>query len=92
MLSKCVHVQLLPAHYSCIILNKKILYIIVEDEFTFFAEGNPLVQDSTVTLRNQVDNYYNRSQITNGSILFNDIYEGLYEIYVDSQVCRPSSE
>ena len=60
------------------------LTIIVEDEFTFFAEGNPLVQDSIVTLRNQVHNYYNRSQITNGSILFNDIYEGLYEIYVDS--------
>ena len=61
------------------------LTVIVEDEFTFFAEGNPLVQDSTITMRNRIVDFYNKSQITNGSIIVENIYEGCMKYMLTAQ-------
>ena len=62
------------------------LTIIVEDEFTYFASGQPLVDDAVITLINNQRNI--RITMTterdNGSATFFDIYEDRYELLVEA--------
>ena len=62
------------------------LTVVVEDEYTYFAEGRPLVSDAQVRLLN-----YDRDiRITltteeeNGTVTFINIPEDRYELYVDA--------
>ena len=62
------------------------LTVIVEDEFTYFASGRPLVNDAAVTLIN----YQHGVRITltteagNGTVLFIDLHEDHYEMFVEA--------
>ena len=62
------------------------LTIVVEDEFTYFASGQLLVDNAVITLIN----YQRNIRITmtterdNGSATFFDIYEDRYEIYIEA--------
>ena len=62
------------------------LTIVVEDEFTYFASGQPLVDNAVITLIN----YQRNIRITltterdNGSATFFDIYEDRYEIFIEA--------
>ena len=62
------------------------LTIIVEDEFTYFASGQPLVDDAVITLINNQRNI--RITMTterdNGSATFFDIHEDHYELFVEA--------
>ena len=62
------------------------LTVVVEDEYTYFAAGRPLVDDATITLINYQRNI--RARLTtaaeNGSATFIDIYEDRYEMYVEA--------
>ena len=62
------------------------LTIIVEDEFTYFASGQPLVDNAVMTLINNQRNI--RITVTternNGSATFFDIYEDRYELFVEA--------
>ena len=62
------------------------LTVIVEDEFTYFASGEPLVTNAAITLIN-----YQRNIIVtmttdrnNGSATFLNIYEDRYEIFIEA--------
>ena len=61
------------------------LTIIVEDEFTYFASGQPLVDNAVITLIN----YQRNIRITmttnnNGIATFVNIYEDLYEMFIEA--------
>ena len=62
------------------------LTVIVEDEFTYFASGEPLVNDAAITLIN----YQRGIRITltteagNGTVTFINIYEDRYEMFVEA--------
>ena len=62
------------------------LTIVVEDEFTYFASGQPLVDNAVITLIN----YQRNIRITmtterdNGSATFFDIYEDRYEVFIEA--------
>ena len=62
------------------------LTIVVEDEFTYFASGQPLVYNAAITLIN----YQRNIRITmtterdNGSATFLDIYEDHYEVIIEA--------
>ena len=62
------------------------LTIVVEDEFTYFASGQPLVDNAVITLIN----YQRNVRITmtterdNGSATFFDIYEDRYEVFIEA--------
>ena len=62
------------------------LTIIVEDEFTYFASGQPLVDNAVITLINNQRNI--RITMTterdNGSATFYDIHEDRYELFVEA--------
>ena len=58
------------------------LLVIVEDEFTFYAPGQPLVNDSIVTLTNLVTNQQYIINPCNGSCYFGNISENVYKIQV----------
>ena len=62
------------------------LTIVVEDEFTYFASGQPLVDDAVITLINNQRNI--RITMTterdNGSATFFDIHEDRYELLVEA--------
>ena len=62
------------------------LTVIVEDEFTYFASGEPLVDDAVITLIN-----YQRdirismtTERNNGSATFLNIYEDRYELFIEA--------
>ena len=57
------------------------LTVVMEDEYTYFASGRPLVSDATVTLINYQRNL-RLSVSGNGSVEFADIYEDRYEMLV----------
>lgn len=59
------------------------LTILVEDEFTYYAEGNPRVADATVTVRNQQTGVQ-FTKLTNpeGVAFFEDITQGNYKLTV----------
>ena len=60
--------------------------VIVEDEYTYFASGQPLVNDATVT----IINYQRRlrlsqtTELDNGTVTFFNIFEDRYEMYVEA--------
>ena len=62
------------------------LTVIVEDEYTYFAAGQPLVDDATITLINYQRNL--RLRLTtaggNGTATFVNIHEDRYEMYVEA--------
>ena len=62
------------------------LTVIVEDEYTYFASGQPLVSNASVTLIN-----YQRgirisqtTELGNGMVTFTNIYEDRYEMVVEA--------
>ena len=68
---------------SDILLN---LTVIVEDEYTYFASGQPLVSNASITLIN-----YQRgiritqtTEIDNGKVTFINLYEDCYEMFVEA--------
>ena len=70
------------------------LTIVVEDEYTYFASGEPLVSDAVVTIINYQRDI--RSSLTteekNGSSLFIDIFEDRYEVFIEAPDHRPLHE
>ena len=62
------------------------LTVIVEDEYTYFAAGEPLVDDATITLINYQRNL--RLRLTtadgNGTATFVNIHEDRYEMYIQA--------
>ena len=60
--------------------------VIVEDEYTYFAEGRPLVDNAIVTLINYQRNIRARqsTEAGNGTTVFVDIYEDRYEMFVEA--------
>ena len=62
------------------------LTVIVEDEFTYFASGEPLVDNAVITLINYQRNI--RISMTterdNGSATFLNIYEDRYELFIEA--------
>ena len=62
------------------------LTVLVEDEYTYFAAGQPLVSNAVVTLIN----YQRNLRITrttdtgNGTTTFSDIHEDRYEMFVEA--------
>lgn len=62
------------------------LTVIVEDEYTYFAGGRPLVDDAMVTLtNNQRELRLSLStSIRNGSVEFTNIFEDRYEMFVEA--------
>ncbi len=61
--------------------------VVVEDEYTYFASGQPLVNNAAVTIIN-----YQRgikmtkgTDIDNGTITFENIYEDRYEMIVEAE-------
>ena len=67
------------------------LTIIVEDEYTYFASGEPLVSDAVVTIINYQRDI--RTTLTTeegrGSALFINIFEDRYELFVEAPNHRP---
>ena len=67
------------------------LTVTVEDEYTYFASGQPLVSNAAVTLIN----YQRGVRITqstqqdNGTVTFSDIHEDRYELFVEAPDHRP---
>ena len=76
---------------SDILMN---LTIVVEDEYTYFAEGEPLVSDATVTIINYQRDI--RTSLTTeerqGSALFTNIFEDRYEVFIEAPDHRPLHE
>ena len=62
------------------------LTVVVEDEFTYFASGEPLVDDAVITLINYQRNI--RISMTterdNGSATFLNIYEDRYKLFIEA--------
>ena len=67
------------------------LTVVVEDEYTYFATGQPLVGDAVVTLINYQRDI--RTTLTteerDGSALFANIYEDRYEVFIEAPDHRP---
>ena len=63
------------------------LTVVVEDEYTYFASGQPLVNNAEVT----IINYQRGIRITkgtdsnNGTVTFDNIHEDRYEMIVEAQ-------
>ena len=63
------------------------LTVVVEDEYTYFASGQPLVNNAEVT----IINYQCGVRITkgtdsnNGTVTFDNIHEDRYEMIVEAQ-------
>ena len=62
------------------------LTVIVEDEYTYFAAGQPLVNNAAVTLINNQHGLriMKATETGNGSVTFIDILEDRYEIFVEA--------
>ena len=62
------------------------LTIVVEDEYTYFAEGSPLVSDATITLTNAKQNFLltKSTSENNGSATFDNLLEDVYDIFVEA--------
>ena len=62
------------------------LTIVIEDEYTYFASGEPLVSDAVVTIINYQQNI--RTTVTTeervGSALFVNIFEDRYEVFIEA--------
>ena len=62
------------------------LTVVVEDEYTYFAEGRPLVDNAIVTILNYQRNIRmtNGTDSRNGSVIFYNIIEDRYELTVEA--------
>ena len=62
------------------------LTIVVEDEYTYFADGSPLVSDATITLTNTRQNLrlVKSTSENNGSATFDNLLEDVYDILVEA--------
>ena len=62
------------------------LTVVVEDEYTYFAEGRPLVDNAIVTILNYQRNIRmtNGTNSRNGSVIFYNIIEDRYELTVEA--------
>ena len=62
------------------------LTVVVEDEYTYFASDQPLVNDATVTLINYQRNLRiaQTTELDNGTVTFFNIFEDRYEMYVEA--------
>ena len=62
------------------------LTVIVEDEYTYFASGQPLVNDAAVTLVNYQRNIRitQTTESDNGTVTFFNIFEDRYEMFVEA--------
>jgi len=60
------------------------LTIIVEDEFTYFASGEPLVNDASITLINYQHDIRIILTAEAGMVIFTNIYEDHYEMSVEA--------
>ena len=62
------------------------LTVIVEDEYTYFASGQPLVNDATVTLINYQRNIRisQTTELDNGTVTFFNVFEDRYEMHVEA--------
>ena len=60
--------------------------VIVEDEYTYFASGRPLVDDAMVTIINHQRRLrlVQSTSTTNGTAEFPNIYEDRYEMFVEA--------
>ena len=80
-ISTTIPIRLIVA--SDVLMN---LTVIVEDEFTYFASGEPLVDDAVITLINYQRDI--RISMTtegdNGSATFLNIYEDRYELFIEA--------
>ncbi len=54
------------------------------DEFTYFADGQPLVQDATVRITNLSTGAVTRYDDVDGRLTVSDLVEGAYRVEVDS--------
>ena len=62
------------------------LTIVVEDEFTYFASGDPLVNDAAITLINYQRNIRitQTTEMDNGTATFLNIPEDRYEMFAEA--------
>ena len=62
------------------------LTVVVQDEYTYFAAGQPLVDDARITMINYQRNLRLRltTAADNGTATFVNIYEDRYEMYVEA--------
>ena len=62
------------------------LTVVVEDEYTYFASDQPLVNDATITLINYQRNLRiaQTTELGNGTVTLFDIFEDRYEMYVEA--------
>ena len=62
------------------------LTVVVEDEYTYFATGRPLVDNAVITLINNQRNIRvtETTDLGNGTATFTSIFEDRYEMYVEA--------
>ena len=62
------------------------LTVVVEDEYTYFASGRPLVSNAEVTFINRERNIRltQSTELGNGTVTFDNIYEDRYEMIVEA--------
>ena len=73
-----IHFKILVS--SNVLMN---LTVVVEDEYSYFAEGRPLMRNAVVTLTNNIRGF--RETLTtgeSGTVTFNDILEDRYQLRV----------
>ena len=70
------------------------LTVVVEDEYTYFASGRPLVSNAEVTLINRERNIRltRSTELGNGTATFDGIYEDRYEMIVEAPSHRTYRE
>lgn len=67
--------------------------VVVEDEYTYFADGKPNVTGATVQLRGQSRSYSKRVTTgTSGTVVFEDVPEGTYEVSAQALKHEADSE
>ena len=73
-------------YFEIVSTNVADLLVIVQDEYTFLAPGNPLVNNSIVTISNQVTGQQYNQNPCNGSCFFQNITENNYRIDVSGKL------
>ena len=67
--------------------------VVVEDEYTYFADGKPNVTGAVVQLRGRSRSYSKRVTTgTNGTVVFDDVPEGAYEVKAQALKHEADSE
>ena len=60
------------------------LTLVIEDEYTFFAEDKPLVSESNIIMKSRLNDFYLETDVIGGILNLTEISEGLYEFEVNS--------